>query len=288
MSIASFAYPSSVKEAVGLLGDPSRPAIPVGGGTALIRGNRRGATLLVDVTRCGMSQIGASEDRIVIGAAARVAELARANLPGAEGRLLSEAAAGIATEPLRNAITVGGNLVQLVSWADLPVALLALDALVHVETPSGPRDLPMRALVEEHPTRVLPQGALITGVSVPYNGGQCGGVYRRLRESQVDYALVAVAACVELEGDRCKRARIAVGAVCPRPLRLTAAEQTVEGHKPTPTLLQEAAALAAAGVHVTPDIRMAPALRARLMQVEIRRALEDAVARARLAAGGAQ
>ncbi len=282
MSVEAFAYPSTVKEAVNLLGDSARRAVPVGGGTALAQGSRRGASLLVDITRCGLDAIEVRDAQIELGAALSCAELCRQELPGATGVLLRETAAGIATQPLRNAITLGGNLVHLASWADFPVALLALDARVQIEhLERGPYTLSMAELVAEHPTRVLPHGALVTGVSVPRLPAPAGATYRRFRTSTVDYALVSVAAVVELDGKRCRRAAVAVGAVGPRPVRAPAAEQLLSGATPGAKKLAEAAAAAAAEITVVPNFRMPAELRQRILEVEIRRALEEATRRAR-------
>jgi carbon-monoxide dehydrogenase medium subunit len=284
MPVEAFAYPTSVKEAVALLADPERRAIPIGGGTAVSQGGRRGASLLVDITRCGLDRIETSAETIHLGAGVRVADLASAELPGAAGALLSETARGIATQPLRNAITLGGNVVHLASWADFPVALLALNASVHVSHQQrADFDMSIGELVAEHPHRALPVGSLLVGFTVPVMGGSCGADYRRFRTTITDYSLVTVAALIALEGKRCSHAALAIGAVGPRPVRVPRAEKALVGSTLTRRTLVKAASLAVEETHIVPNYRMAPEVRARILAVEVRRAIEAATKRARAA-----
>jgi len=286
MPVEAFAYPTTLKEAVTLLADTERRAVPIGGGTAVAIGGRRGAALLVDVTRCGLDRIEAGADTIHLGATARVADIGDAALPGAAGWLLRETARGIATQPLRNAITLGGNIMHLASWADLPVALQALNATVHVsQQQRGDFDLPISELVAEHPQRVLPVGSLLLGVTVPVLAGSCGADYRRFRTTVTDYSLVTVAAVVALDDNkRCVHAAIAIGAVGPRPVRAARAEKTLVGTTLTKRTAAKAARQALDEVRIVPNYRMAPAMRARVLEVEVRRAIEAAARRARDAA----
>ncbi|MBN2361827.1 MAG: FAD binding domain-containing protein, partial [Deltaproteobacteria bacterium] len=277
MTIKAFAYPATVKEAVGILGDPDRRAIALGGGTALAHGNRRGAELLVDITRCGLDRIAVDYGNVIhVGATARCTEIAAANaLPNAEGALLRETAAGVATQPLRNAITLGGNIFHLASWSDLPVALLALDAQVQIaHVQNGDFAIPMAALVAVHPLRALPANALITGVSLGVGSKLRGSAYRRFRPTATDYALISVAALLEVENKRCLHAAIAVGAVGPRPMRAAGAEKMLSDGPLTPKRIAEAAHQAAGEVAIAPNYRLAADVRRRILEVEVRRAIE--------------
>ena len=287
MTIQAFAYPATVKEAVALLGDSSKHAIALGGGTAIAHGSRRGAELLVDVTRCCMDRIAVDYGKtILLGATARCAEIAVANaLPNAEGALLREAAAGVATQPLRNAITLGGNIFHLAAWSDLPVALLALDAQVQIaHIQNGDFAIPMSALVAVHPQRALPTNALITGVSLGVGSKLRGSVYRRFRLTTTDYSLITVAALLEVEDRKCLHAAIAIGAVGPRPMRAAGAEKILVDGPLTPKRIADAAHQAADEVTIAPNYRLAADVRKRILEVEVRRAIEIAAERARLKA----
>jgi CO/xanthine dehydrogenase FAD-binding subunit len=291
MSVQQYVHADSVAQALDLLADPRRHAAVVAGGTALVRGKRRRVETLVDIGRCGLDRVEIMPDSIWLGAMVRAHSLVREPLPGAIGVLLAEAADGIATQPLRNVITVGGNLVRMVAWADLPVALLALDAVVEVRHRERETQLlSLAQLTAEHPRKMLPPGTLLTRVRIPRGGGGAGvtrgATYRRFRTSEVDYSLVSVAALVTLDGaDRVAAAAVAVGAVTPRPRRCARGESLLLEQKPGAEVIAASARATAEELDVSPDFRLPVDLRQRILEVEIRRAISTAVARAR---GGAE
>ena len=278
-----FAYPTTVDEAVKLLGAPDSGAVAVGGGTGLAVEGRRGAKVLVDVTRCGLDGIATKDAVLEIGAATRISELRHPHLPEGDGSsvLLEEAAQGIATQPLRNAITLGGNLVHLCRWSDMPLALLALDATVHIaHTTRGRFDLTIAELTEQHPRQVLAQSSLVTGVSVPLAGSARGACYRRFRTTTTDYSLVTVAAVIDVEGDECAQAAIAVGALTPRPVRVKKAEALLDGRRLDADRIAEAAKVIGEQINVASNFRMDADVRRRILVPVARRAIETAAARA--------
>jgi len=130
--------------------------------------------------------------------------------------------------------------------SDMAVALAALDAEVEVQSAAGKRRIKIadfHRLPESTPQKDtnLANGELITAVILPPPppGGQ---IYRKVRDrASYDFALVSVAALVDLDGERIRGARIALGGVAHKPWRATAAERQLTGA----TLSDDA--LAAAG-----------------------------------------
>jgi xanthine dehydrogenase YagS FAD-binding subunit len=123
--------------------------------------------------------------------------------------------------------------------SDMCVALAALDAKVHVTGPGGDR---MIALTDFHrlpmdePQRDtnLEPNELITAVELPAQGFRAHYSYLKLRDRlSYAFALVSVAAALELEGDRIKQARLALGGVAHRPWRDREAEEALRGQQAT-------------------------------------------------------
>ena len=123
--------------------------------------------------------------------------------------------------------------------SDMAVALAALDAVVHLRSASGERTV---ALCELHRLpgdrpdieTVLEPGELITAVGLPPNGFAARSTYRKVRDrSSYAFALVSVAAAVELDGDAIAGARLALGGVAPKPWRAWRAEQALQGRPAT-------------------------------------------------------
>jgi len=123
--------------------------------------------------------------------------------------------------------------------SDMCVALAALDAVVHVRSVSGERTVQLcdlHRLPEDRPDieTVLEDGELITAVELPApNRAECS-TYRKVRDrSSYAFALVSVAAALELDGDSIVGARLALGGVAPKPWRARRAEELLHAQPAT-------------------------------------------------------
>jgi xanthine dehydrogenase YagS FAD-binding subunit len=120
--------------------------------------------------------------------------------------------------------------------SDVAVALAALDATVCLHGPVGVRAVPMRSfyrLPGEEPDRdtVMDRAELITHINVPPSPVTRHSWYLKVRErASYEFALVSVAAAVDLDGDgTIREARVALGGVAHGPWRLPAAEAALVG-----------------------------------------------------------
>ncbi|WKU43180.1 xanthine dehydrogenase family protein subunit M [Streptomyces sp. VNUA116] len=119
--------------------------------------------------------------------------------------------------------------------SDMAVALTAFDAVVSYRTGDGPGELPLADLylpVDGTPHRetALPQGALITAVTLPPAPVAALSRYRKVRErASYAFAIGSVAAALDVRDGVIREARLAFGAVASRPWRARAAERTLTG-----------------------------------------------------------
>jgi xanthine dehydrogenase YagS FAD-binding subunit len=119
--------------------------------------------------------------------------------------------------------------------SDLAVALVALDAVVHVAGPNGARQIPIAHLYRlpgDTPERetVLEAGELITAVEVPASTLARRSRYLKLRErASYEFALASAAVALDLDGTHIRAARIALGGMAPKPWRLGEAEVVMRG-----------------------------------------------------------
>jgi xanthine dehydrogenase YagS FAD-binding subunit len=119
--------------------------------------------------------------------------------------------------------------------SDMCVALAALDAIVHVEGPDGERIIPFDAfhrLPEDTPqleTALSPKD-LITSIELPALTFAKNSRYRKVRDrSSYAFALVSVAALLEITDGKISNARLALGGVAPKPWRAYQAENILAG-----------------------------------------------------------
>ena len=122
--------------------------------------------------------------------------------------------------------------------SDMCVAMAALDAKVHVAGPSGERTIAFadfHRLPGDTPQfdNTLKPNEIVTGVELPAKGFAANYSYLKIRDRlSYAFALVSVAAAMELDGGRIKEARLALGGVAHKPWRKTEAEAALRGQAP--------------------------------------------------------
>ncbi|RZL58915.1 MAG: xanthine dehydrogenase family protein subunit M [Sphingomonas sp.] len=132
--------------------------------------------------------------------------------------------------------------------SDMAVALAALDATVHLAAPGGTRTLPLTELHRlpgDHPEieTLLEPGELITAIELPALPLAARSTYRKVRDrASYAFALVSVAAAIEVQDGRVADVRLALGGVAHKPWRATQAEAALRGGPATRAAFEAAAA----------------------------------------------
>jgi xanthine dehydrogenase YagS FAD-binding subunit len=133
------------------------------------------------------------------------------------------------------------------SPGDMPVALAALDANVHVRGPRGERTIRLvdfHLVPGAHPERetVLQHGEMITAVEIPALPWARRSHYRKVRDrASYAFALASAAVALDLDGNRVRNVRIALGGVGTKPWRSRLAEAALVGKEPTAANFRAAA-----------------------------------------------
>src|SRR5205085_10201026 len=131
--------------------------------------------------------------------------------------------------------------------SDMAVAMVALDAVVRVLGPNGERSIPLvnfHRLPGDEPRRdtVLERGELITAVDLPPLAFATRSHYRKVRDrASYAFALVSVAAAIDVADGKVRDARIAFGGVAHVPWRATKAESILRGAPVTEESFRQAA-----------------------------------------------
>ncbi len=265
--------------AVALLAQAPNGAF-LAGGTNLVDHLKLGVRqpeLLVDVTHLPFDRIEPLPDGGVrIGALVRNSDLAADRTIRQRYPLLSEALLAGASGQLRNLATTGGNLLQRTRCvysgcparegyhrelailgtseacvathpSDMAVALVALDAQVHTLGPAGARTIPLvdlHRLPGKEPQRdtLLEHGELITAVDLPPLAFAARSRYRKVRDrASYAFALVSVAAALDVADGVVRDVRLALGGVAHKPWRAWKAEAALRGTPATEKTFQRAA-----------------------------------------------
>ena len=239
--------------------------------------------VLLDINRLeGLDGIEAADGRIRIGALTRQCELLTQPLVAEHCPLVRAATEFIGHPAIRNRGTVGGSVAHADPAAELPVLRQVFDAQMEVRSAGSQRTISADDFFMGLLMTAMNPDELLTGISFAPPGKGAGWGFHEVARRHGDFALVAAAAVVTLDGQGAvAETAVALGGIADRPLRAGAVEDALKGNAPTSEAIEAASRLVAESVTPVGDIHAGEAYRAHLGQVLTKRALHDAVERAR-------
>jgi carbon-monoxide dehydrogenase medium subunit len=275
-----YAAPESLAEAVALLHESEDAKVLAGGQSLIPLLNFRLAapSLLVDLVRVsGLAEIERRNGAIRIGAMVRQRAAERSSLLAEAAPLVREALRNVAHPQIRSRGTVGGSIAHADPAAELPALLVALDGRVRAESADGDRWIGAADLYTGYLETSLRPDEVVTAVELPVAPARTGVACVELARRSGDYALCGALVQVSRGADgMLEDVRVALLGVGRRPQRASAVEEAVRSG----TAPEQAAALAADGLHPPDDAQASAAFRKHLARVLVRRGLELALERA--------
>jgi len=234
-------------------------------------------SVLIDVARIpGLSGIKEKDGKIEIGAATTHSDVAGSSLLKQVCPVVADTAIEIGDPQVRNRGTLGGSLAHADPAADYPATMVALDAEIHIKGPQGWRAVKASEFFQGLFTVDLAPNEIIAGVQfTPVKSA----AYAKLHQRASHFAIVGIAAAVDVKGGVFQSARIGLTGASTHATRLTAVEQALAGKPATKETIASAAAVATAD-ELNSDIHASEDYRRAMIKVFTRRALEGALARA--------
>ncbi len=191
---------------------------------------------------------------------------------------LSEAAKQMASPPIRNLGTIGGNIAGGVPSADLPPILIALNATVIIYNEGKERELPLKNLFVNARQTILEPGDIIKHIIIQLPTDYTGTSYQKFGLREANACTVAgVAAKITLKNKIIHDVKIVLSAVSPTPLVAQKASNYLIGKKPEVEFLRSAASIAKEECQPITDIRGSVEYRKHLVEVLTYRALSNAL-----------
>jgi len=283
-----YSAPTSVAEAVRVLGQHNGTARPLAGGTDLIdqiRIGRHQPELVVDLKRLPeLNVLEVSEAGLRLGAAVPCCRIRENSAIVRHYSALADSARIIGGIQIQSRASVGGNLCTSGPAGDSIPSLIALGARAVLTGPAGTREVAVEDFCTGPGKNVLQRGELVVELRFPGSVPHSGSHYLRfIPRNEMDIAVVSVGAAVVLDAKlaRIVSARIALGAVAPTPLLAQQAGALLAGQEPGDAAYQQAAEAARGIISPIDDMRGTREFRRHVTGVLVRRALETAVARAR-------
>jgi len=281
---AAFEYvrATSVEEALAKMAGSNGRGKFVAGGHSLVplmKLRLSQPQVLIDIARIPeLSGIRQQDGHIEIGAGTVHHDVASSALLRTLCPVLCDAAAEIGDPQVRNRGTLGGSLAHADPSADYPASMLALDADIRIAGPKGARTVNASAFFRDLFTVDLAPDEIITSVRfAPVRAS----AYAKLHQRASHYAIVGVAAALEVSGGTIRAARVGLTGAGPCAIRLSTVEDALAGRNASPDAIAAAVQHAAADLRtVNADLHASAEYRRAMVPVFTRRALNAALARA--------
>jgi CO/xanthine dehydrogenase FAD-binding subunit len=284
MKPAAFEYhdPTTLDEALDLMSRFGAEARPLAGGQSLVPlMNFRlvRPAHLIDLNGVSKLNYLKTENAVLrIGAMTRQRDLER-SADVKHWPLLRDATAFIGHIQIRNRGTVGGSLAHAFPSAELPVAMVTLDASFVLRAKNHQRTVGAEDFFLSYMTTVLEPGELLAEIRVPPLPTNTGWSYQEVSRRHGDFALAGAASVIALDSNvNIYHARITLTGATP--IRAHKAEEWLLGQKPSEALFHDAARRATQNLEQDSDIHASAEYRRSVCEVLTRRALAQAVARA--------
>jgi CO/xanthine dehydrogenase FAD-binding subunit len=284
MKPAAFEYhdPTTLDEALDLMSRFGAEARPLAGGQSLVPlMNFRlvRPAHLIDLNGVSKLTYLKTENAVLrIGAMTRQRDLER-SADVKHWPLLRDATAFIGHIQIRNRGTVGGSLAHAFPSAELPVAMVTLDASFVLRAKNHQRTVGAEDFFLSYMTTVLEPGELLAEIRVPPLPTNTGWSYEEVSRRHGDFALAGAASVIALDSNaNIYHARITLTGATP--IRAHKAEEWLLGQKPSEALFHDAARRATQNLEQDSDIHASAEYRRSVCEVLTRRALAQAVARA--------
>ncbi len=283
----SFQYhaPGSVDDAIALLNELGDEAKLLAGGHSLLPMMKlrfAEPAHLVDINNIeSLKGIREENGEIVIGAMTSETALINSALLQQKCPLLPEAARLIADPQVRNRGTIGGDIAHGDPGNDHPALMMALDASFTLAGPDGSRQVGANDFYLGTFDTVLEANEILTEIRFAALSPSTGASYHKLKRKTGDFATAAAVAVIEMSGDTCQSARIALTNLGPTALRASDAEAVLAGQVITEELIEQAAQKVMAICDPADDQRGDAEYKTHMGGEMTRRAIRTAIERAK-------
>jgi carbon-monoxide dehydrogenase medium subunit len=272
---------SSLDQALDLLGQNSNAKAIAGGHSLIPPMNLRLSQpeMLVDIGRLSeLKGIGVEGNSLVIGALSTHAEVASSADVQKHAPAIAQACGMVGDPQVRNWGTLGGNIAHADPASDPPTVLQAYGARIHVASANGKRVIEaanfFRGLFETD----LKAGELVTAIEIP-SAASKKSAYVKMAHPASRYAIVGVAVVLEISGDTCSSASVAIGGAVSHATRSASAESALAGSSLDNAALEAAAKGLQNDIQgdVSGDVFAPEAYRLSMAGVYLKRAVQAAV-----------
>ena len=272
MPVEAYHRPTSLDDALDLAAEHESALEVISGGTLTMPAVNEGHAFpshVLDLRELGLDYVNTSDGAVTLGATATLTQV----IEEADVSVLETAAQHTGSWAVRNLATVGGNLFAPPPLGDFAVALLALDADVQIEGPTGERTIPLADFYAD--SNALAADELVTEIQLPAVEGETAYT-KYTRKQEPAPPIVTVVAHVERADDgTVNAARLALNGAGPHPMRMTDAEDALAGSSLDDETIEAAADAAADAADPPEDAVASTWYRRKMVREYVSRTLSE-------------
>jgi len=233
---SDYFQPSTPEEVCELLSKYGKHARIIAGGTAIYELAKRGLAdevkEIISLRKVPLRYVRRDGEGLHVGSATTLADLMTAEQTRNDPSmlLLMDALHEIRPMQVRAVATVGGEICTSLPLLDLPTALLAVEAEIMIQGPTGRRTVPLEEFLVDFFLNTLGKGEFVIEALIPTQPARCGAAFMKFGRTAYDFNLVNVGVRLTFEAKRvCTDSRIFLGGVGRVPFRATSSENELRG-----------------------------------------------------------
>jgi carbon-monoxide dehydrogenase medium subunit len=272
--------PQSIPEAVEMLSKYQNKAAVMAGGTDLLvlmkAGLKSDYVMALDEVSGLDYLIYDPTDGLRIGAMAKLAQVVDSDIVRTNYAALWQSACVNGTPQTRNKATVVGNILRASPAGDCCAAVLALGGTVVLQGAAGKREVDIDNFWTGYRQTARQPFEFAVEFKIPAKVGK--SAFKRMTRSDQDLSKLNAAVSLDMAGNVCQGARLAMGCVAPTLVRMKKAEEIIKGKEITEAVLKDVEAAVKADVTPIDDVRSSAWYRKEVAGVLVKRTIEKALA----------
>lgn len=275
-----FFAPADLEQACSLLADEAIKPLAIAGGTDVMvrfnRHRRRRQETLIYLGKLGLDYIREEDGQVLVGACAPLSKVAASPLIQEKLPLLAKACSEMASPAVRNAGTLGGNVVSNARFADGVAALTALNATVVIATVDGERTIDMVGFSGMPAREKLAGGGVVKHFAIDPLRPDEKWAWEKLRQRKGESrSVVSVCMRASMVGGKCSGIRLVVGCMTANPFVSKVAIEMMTGLAPNEALIDQIAIGVLAECEPASDARASAWYREKATAALVRRVLSQ-------------
>lgn len=218
-----YTSPKTIDEAVAVLAEKKEGSTILGGGTWVVpemTSWKRRPEQIVDLRHMDLATVKKEDGDFVLGAMTTYSQILATSSLIENVELLGVVSKGITGgAQIRNFGTIGGSAVYANPGSDMPATLVALNAILHLVSKDGNREVLAEDFFLDAFTSAIQPGEILTEIIIPGSDPQQKTGYYKLKFGESSWPIATGACLIELDNEeKCKSIRLVLGGICATPL----------------------------------------------------------------------